>query len=63
MICLLLYKVDYEGTFVIISHCVLLMAQVLKGSHLCGRIEHIKVGGQIGADMERVEQISKVSTE
>ena len=38
--------------------CVVL--QVLKGSHLCGRIEHIKVGEQTGADMERVEQIMKV---
>ena len=28
--------------------------QVLKGSHHLGRIDHIKVGDQTGADMERV---------
>ncbi len=28
--------------------------QVLKGSHLIGRIDHGKIGGQTGADMERV---------
>ncbi len=28
--------------------------QVLKGSHHLGRIEHLKVGDQTGADMERV---------
>ena len=31
--------------------------QVIKGSHLCGRIDHLRAGGQAGADMERVEQI------
>ncbi len=35
-------------------------AKVLKGSHKCGRIEHKQVGGQMGADTERVEQIRKV---
>ena len=35
--------------------------QVLKGSHKLGRIEHKKVGEQIGADMERVEQVMKVA--
>ena len=30
--------------------------QVLKGSHLMGRIEHGKVGDQTGADPERVER-------
>jgi hypothetical protein len=30
--------------------------QVLRGSHLMGRIDHNKVGEQTGADMERVEQ-------
>lgn len=29
--------------------------QVLKASHLCGRIDHGKVGDQTGADPERVE--------
>lgn len=30
--------------------------QVLKGSHLMGRIEHGRVAGQTGADVERVER-------
>jgi ectoine hydroxylase-related dioxygenase (phytanoyl-CoA dioxygenase family) len=30
--------------------------QVIKGSHLMGRIEHGKTGSQTGADMERVEK-------
>jgi hypothetical protein len=30
--------------------------EVLRGSHKLGRIEHGRVGGQTGADMERVEQ-------
>ena len=33
---------------------------MLKGSHKLGRIEHKKVGEQIGADVERVEQVMKV---
>lgn len=33
--------------------------KVLKGSHLLGRIDHKKVGGQMGADMERVELVMK----
>ena len=35
-------------------------SQVLKGSHKVGRIDHGRVGGQTGADMERVEEIMKV---
>jgi ectoine hydroxylase len=31
--------------------------QVIGGSHLCGRVEHILTGEQAGADRERVEQI------
>lgn len=31
--------------------------QVVPGSHLLGRINHLKVGEQTGADLERVEQI------
>jgi len=31
--------------------------QVIRGSHLCGRIEHQLTGEQAGADLERVEQI------
>ena len=34
--------------------------QVLKGSHKLGRIDHKCVGEQVGADMERVEQVMKV---
>jgi ectoine hydroxylase len=34
--------------------------QVLKGSHRLGRIEHGRVAGQTGADVERVEQAMKV---
>nr|XP_045597096.1 L-proline trans-4-hydroxylase-like isoform X2 [Procambarus clarkii] len=33
--------------------------QVLKGSHHLGRVDHIKVGEQLGADLERVEQAQK----
>lgn len=33
--------------------------QILKGSHKCGRIEHVKVAGQVGADMERVNELAK----
>ena len=33
--------------------------QVLKGSHHCGRIDHVLTGDQAGADPERVEQIQK----
>ncbi len=34
--------------------------QVIRGSHKLGRIDHGRVGGQTGADPERVEQILKV---
>jgi len=34
--------------------------EVLKGSHHLGRIDHGTVGGQMGADMARVEQAMKV---
>jgi ectoine hydroxylase-related dioxygenase (phytanoyl-CoA dioxygenase family) len=34
--------------------------EVLRGSHLLGRLEHGVVGGQVGADMERVEAAMKV---
>jgi hypothetical protein len=34
--------------------------QVLKGSHALGRIDHILVGGQNGADMERVNEALKM---
>lgn len=34
--------------------------QILRGSQKCGRIEHIMIGGQTGADIERVEHIKGV---
>lgn len=34
--------------------------QILKGSNKCGRIEHIQVAGQVGADMDRVDELAKV---
>lgn len=34
--------------------------QVLKGSHRMGRMDHVKVGDQTGADPDRVEQAIKV---
>ena len=34
--------------------------QVLRGSHQLGRLDHGIVGGQTGADMERVEQAMKI---
>lgn len=33
--------------------------QVIRGSHQLGRIEHVKVDDQVGADQDRVEQILK----
>ena len=42
------------------NSALVLHVQVLKGSHLLGRIDHKMVGGQTGADMERVEQVMKV---
>jgi len=34
--------------------------QILKGSHHLGRVEHLLTGGQTGADLERVNEITKV---
>ena len=31
--------------------------QVIRGSHLCGRINHVLTGDQAGAEVERVEQV------
>ena len=39
---------------------LLYVTQILKGSHKLGRIEHKRVGGQTGADMERVDMVKKV---
>ncbi|XP_050410387.1 L-proline trans-4-hydroxylase [Patella vulgata] len=34
--------------------------QILEGSHLCGRIDHTRVGDQMGADMDRVKMIQEI---
>ncbi|XP_076454925.1 L-proline trans-4-hydroxylase-like isoform X2 [Babylonia areolata] len=34
--------------------------QILEGSQKCGRIEHLMVDGQTGADLERVKHLEKV---
>ena len=33
--------------------------QILVGSHKVGRIDHVKVGDQVGADLERLAQVEK----
>ena len=33
--------------------------QVLKGSHLAGRVDHVLTGDQAGADLERVKELGK----
>jgi ectoine hydroxylase len=33
--------------------------QVLKGSHLAGRVDHVLTGDQAGADMERVNELAR----
>ena len=45
---------------IILTH-IFLALKVLKGSHHLGRIDHVRVGDQVGADLERVEQVKKVS--
>ena len=34
--------------------------QILKGSHKAGRVDHIRVGEQVGADPERVELLGNI---
>ncbi|KAL5012410.1 hypothetical protein ScPMuIL_010961 [Solemya velum] len=34
--------------------------QVLRGSHKCGRVEHMLIAGQQGANIKRVDEIAKV---
>ena len=34
--------------------------QVLKGSHKLGRVDHVRIGEQVGADPERVEALSLI---
>ncbi|XP_067662751.1 L-proline trans-4-hydroxylase-like [Haliotis asinina] len=50
---------DMISVFVAIDKCEKANGclQILEGSHKCGRIEHGRVGGQMGANMDRVEQI------
>ena len=38
---------------------ILLFLKILVGSHKCGRIDHVLVGEQVGADPERVTQVMK----
>ena len=38
-----------------------MISQVLRGSHKAGRIDHIRVGDQVGADLNRVEHLSKAN--
>ena len=39
---------------------VFLITQILRGSQKCGRIEHVMVGGQTGADLDRVDFIKGI---
>jgi Ni,Fe-hydrogenase III small subunit len=48
--------------FVIVNIHNYVYMQILKGSHKAGRIDHVRVGGQNGADIERVEMLMKVYT-
>ena len=40
---------------------ILLFPKILVGSHNCGRIDHVLVGQQVGADPDRVKQMMKFS--
>ena len=35
------------------------LLQILVGSHKVGRIDHVKIGDQVGADLERLAQVEK----
>ena len=37
----------------------LFITQILVGSHKAGRVDHIRIGDQVGADPERVKQVIK----
>lgn len=56
----------YCGHSVYILHCISIYCasclkwKVLKNSHKCGRIDHLIVAEQTGADVERVQEIEKV---
>ncbi|XP_052789579.1 L-proline trans-4-hydroxylase-like isoform X2 [Mya arenaria] len=53
---------DMMTVFIAIDNCTKQNSclQVLKSSHKCGRIDHVRVGNQVGADVSRVDEISKV---
>ena len=38
----------------------MILMQVLEGSHSAGRIEHSLTGGEIGANMDRVQELQNV---
>ncbi|KAK4328123.1 hypothetical protein Pmani_001444 [Petrolisthes manimaculis] len=52
---------DMGSVFIPIDDCTRENSclQVLKSSHHLGRINHVRVGEQLGADLERVEQAKK----
>lgn len=46
--------------FVSVYYVNIFPMKILRGSHKCGRIDHLMVAGQTGADVERVKEIEKV---
>lgn len=42
------------------DNIVSLLIQLLRGSHKCGRIEHVTIGEQNGCDVDRVKEIMDV---
>ncbi|WAR30829.1 hypothetical protein MAR_033371, partial [Mya arenaria] len=50
---------DVTGMVARSSRIVTACEKVLKGSHLCGRINHKKQGYQVGADLDRIVVIEK----
>ncbi|XP_053641650.2 L-proline trans-4-hydroxylase isoform X1 [Cherax quadricarinatus] len=53
---------DMASVFIPVDDCTRENSclQVLRGSHRLGRIDHSRIGEQLGADPERVEQAQKV---
>ena len=52
---------DLVTAFIAVDDCTKINGclEVLRGSHLCGRIEHKLVAGQYGADMDRIKWIEQ----
>ncbi|XP_071115665.1 L-proline trans-4-hydroxylase-like [Haliotis cracherodii] len=52
---------DMLSVFIPVDRCVQENGclEILEGSHRCGRVDHLMVGGQTGADMKRVMEIKK----